>query len=363
MRSMIRLSPTGLDRGLALLVVGGVGAWIGTQIGIPAGVVIGALVASGVYRIVGGEPGPWRERYGQMGRLLLGTVIGAAFGSDVVAPLKAALLPMIVLVVVIVGVGLFLGWALGRFTTLDTATGLISSMPGGLPAMAAIADESDADVTVVMAIHFSRLVTILLVVPALIPFLTTASGGTATLAVEEPVGLQRTMITLAVGLVSGLLAARLRVPTGDLIGPILTIGGLNLLGSGLGPLAQGFRTTAFLLIGTAVGTQMSRESLRLLRHVALPAVVVIATLVSVGLALGWGLSQVTSLDMASALLSAVPGGATTMPAVAHDLGGDMRLVAALHLTRQLVIFVLVPSLLSYLLRRRRREPVSAIERG
>jgi membrane AbrB-like protein len=168
-------------------------------------------------------------------------------------------------------------------------------------------------------------------------------------------GITRTLATLALGFAAGALAVRAGVPTGDLIGPIVAIGAINVLWAGPAPLAEGFRTAAMVLIGTAVGTQVSRESLRLLRSVAVPAATVILTLISVGLALGWALSRVTSLDLVSALLTAVPGGASTMPAVAQDLGGDMRLVAALHLTRQLVIFILVPSVLGFLLRRRNRE--------
>ena len=156
---------------------------------------------------------------------------------------------------------------------------------------------------------------------------------------------------------SGLLALHIGVPTGDMIGPILVIGGANLLGVELGPLTRNLRQVAMLLIGTAVGAQMSRESLRRLRQIVLPAAAAIVVLIVTGLLLGWGLAQVTPLDLTTALLSSMPGGASTMPAIAHDLGGDMRLVAALHLTRQLVVFILVPSLLNYLLRRRYRRHI------
>jgi hypothetical protein len=351
-----------LGQGLGLLAAGSGGAWLAQRIGIPAGVIVGALLASGLYRLAGGDPGPWRGRYGRVGRLLLGTVIGAAFGPDVLAPLKTALLPMIAVTAAIVGVGLGLGWALARFTPLDTATALISGVPGGLPAMAAIAEETTADATVVTAIHFARLTTILVLVPALIPLLATGDAGNAAAPpFSEAAGFWPTVVTLTIGLLGGLAALRLRVPTGDLIGPILTVGGVQMLGAGLGTLAEGLRQVAMLLIGTAVGAQMSRESLRLLRQVALPAAALIVTLISVGLGLGWGLSQVTSLDLASALLSSVPGGASTMPAVAHDLGGDMRLVAALHLVRQLVIFILLPALLGQLLRGKQRREISLVD--
>jgi membrane AbrB-like protein len=367
-----------LGQGLALLAVGTGGALVAGGIGIPAGAIVGPLLASGFYRLAVGkscsrfQAGAWRERYGRVGRLLLGTFIGAAFGPDVIAPLKAALLPMIVITAIIVGVGLGLGWALGHFTRLDATTAIISVVPGGLPAMVAMAEESEADATVVAAIHFSRLVTILVAVPALLPLLATTSTGTiseagtaiavaasASTPVIEPVGFWSTVATLAGGLIAGLLALHVGVPTGDMIGPLLAIGGANLLGAELGPLTEDLRQAAMLLIGTSVGAQMSRQSLQRLRQIALPAAVVIVMLIAVGLLLGWGLSRVTPLDLATALLSNIPGGASTMSAVAHDLGGDTRLVAALHLTRQLVVFTLVPSVFGYLLRGRHRgRPVS-----
>jgi uncharacterized membrane protein AbrB (regulator of aidB expression) len=55
----------------------------------------------------------------------------------------------------------------------------------------------------------------------------------------------------------------------------------------------------------------------------------------------------------------VPGGAATMPLIAHDLGGDMRVVAALHLTRQLVMLILVPAILGALVRGRQRKRLAA----
>jgi hypothetical protein len=109
-----------------------------------------------------------------------------------------------------------------------------------------------------------------------------------------------------------------------------------------------------LFIGISVGVQMSRQSLRRLRQVAFPAAAMIIVLISAGLLLGWGLAQLTTLDLVSALLSGVPGGASTMPLIAHDVGGDMRLVAALHLMRQLVMLVLVPMVLGYLFRNKRQ---------
>jgi membrane AbrB-like protein len=332
--------------------------------GIPAGIIVGAIIAAGAYQLVVGASGPWQRRYGRTGRLLLGTAIGAAFGMDVIAPLKAALLPMIGLIAAIICVGLLLGWVLHLITGLDPATAIISTIPGGLPAMSALAEDVGADATVVAAVHFARLTTILLVVPALIAWLTdgTAHGG-VTATPSGTVGLGMAFVTLSLGLLAGTLALKANIPTGDLVGPILVVGGISLLGARLGPLPAGFQQAAVLLIGVSIGAQTSRDSLRRLRQIAFPAALIVAALIAAGLLLGWGLLLVTPLDMVTALLSGVPGGASTMPIIAQDLGGDIRLVAALHLTRQLVMLAVLPAVISTLARdrwRRRSVPVGTL---
>ncbi len=346
---------TDTSRGLALLLAGAIGGLAAQSMGIPAGMIVGALLASGLYRLLAdGDSGPWRGRFGQVGRLLLGTVVGSAYGPDVLEPLKSAVLPMLIITVIIIGAGLGLGWVLTRLTRLNLVTALVSVVPGGLPAMVGMAEDMGADATVVAAIHFARLTTILIAVPALVPLLAPGGETIAAVAVAEQIGIWPTTLTLATGLLGGLLMLRLGVPAGDMIGSILAVGGANLLGAGFGPLDMGFRLVAMWLIGTAVGGQISRQSLQQLKQAALPAAMVIVIMITVGLLLGWGLSLATPLDLPTCLLSCVPGGASTMPAVAHDLGGDMRLVAALHLTRQLIVFILLPGALGFFLRSTRQ---------
>ncbi len=339
-----------------LLAVGLLGGLVADRVGLPAGLTVGALISTGIYRLAGGEADLWRGRYGRLGRLLLGAVIGSTFGPDVIAPIRAAVLPMLAIIAVLVGAGVIMGWLLSRSTRLDISTALMSATPGGLPAMASMSEELGIGAVVVATIHFFRLTTILLVVPLLVPLLDVTSGTPAVLVDPIPaVGPGATVATLLVAAAGGLLAVRLRVITGDLVGGMLVLGGANLLGLGLGPLHSVFRQSAVMLVGVSVGAQMSWESLRQVRDVAPIAAGVIVTMIALGLLLGWGLWQVTPLDLPTALLCSVPGGASNMPAVAYDLGADMRLVAALHLLRQLVVMVVIPVALGHLLRRWDRE--------
>ena len=218
--------------------------------------------------------------------------------------------------------------------------------------MVGMSDELNADVTVVAGVHFARLSTILLLMPLLMPFLTASLGMVDAPIIggeTGPVEIWLIAATLACGVAGGLLGIWAKIPSGDLMGSMVVVSLANLLGAGLGPLPGEYRVIAMVLIGISVGTQVSMESLRRLRSIALPALAGIAMLIMTGLLLGWLLWMITPLDLATAFLSAVPGGAGTMPAIAHDLGGDMRLVAALHLARQLVLMLVLLPILSRLL--------------
>ncbi|MCJ7737920.1 MAG: AbrB family transcriptional regulator [Anaerolineae bacterium] len=361
---MTRVEPTSGEArsGILLLTIGAAGALAAHFAGIPAGMVIGALIASGIYRLSGGKIGEWRHKYGTVGRLLLGAFIGASFTPEAVKPLMQAIGPMCLLISTMLATGLVLGWTVSRIAGVSLATGLLSSMPGGLPAMAAMAEDLDADATVVAVIHLARLLTILLIIPVLLPLL--AQQPTAGAALDIPathVSISRTALALAGAWLGGWIATRAGIPTGDLIGGMVAVAVANLAGANLGPLHPVLRQLAQLLIGIAVGAQVTVESLKKLHRLALPAAAIIVSLVGFGLASGWVLHKATPLDLPTALLSAVPGGASTMPVIAQDLGGDATLVAALHLVRQIAIFILLPPVLGMLLRRSLRDEFSGSE--
>jgi hypothetical protein len=308
------------------------------------------MLAIALFRFGGGNTLPWNVWFGRLGRLLLGVAIGSAFDMDVIRPLQTAAGPMVVAVVILLGTGMFLGWMLHKVTGLNLSSGLIASVPGGLPAMVSIASETEADTTVVAALHVTRLTLILLLIPALM------------IAIAEPVesasdpgaiitrsGLWTTAAALSIGAVSGLASAHLGVPTGDMMGPLIVIGAANLLGAGLGPVPAVFRRLGLILIGISTGAQVSKESFGQMKRVAVPALGGILLLTGVGLLLGWGISQATDIDLITALLSCAPGGASTLSAVASDLGGDVPIVAALHFVRQVAVFMIMPPLLSRIL--------------
>jgi hypothetical protein len=231
----------------------------------------------------------------------------------------------------------------------------LSALPGGLPAMAALAEEMDGEPPVVAAIHFLRLVTILISVPIVAGMLPMNGGAGQELASVDVVGPLSTVASLLVGAAGAWVARRLRIPTGEIVGSIVALSVARLVGLRLGPLAGEVRIAAMLVMGLTTGVTMTRHSLRLLAGVLPAALLAVGLMLVLGFGLGWLLALVTPLDVPTALFSAVPGGASTMPLVAQDAGGDLRLVAALHLLRQLAVFIVLPALVARLVPRSQAE--------
>jgi membrane AbrB-like protein len=151
-----------------LLAIGLIGGLIAISLHIPAGFMIGAMVAVGVSRLVFLNLGTAPRIYGEIGKILVGTFIGATFDRHVLAQLGSLLLPTAVAMLVLIAIGLALGWVLTKLTDLDVPTALFSLTPGGLPEMTAVAQEVGADSRVVVTLQFLRLASVVILVPLLL---------------------------------------------------------------------------------------------------------------------------------------------------------------------------------------------------
>ncbi|WP_170182667.1 AbrB family transcriptional regulator [Blastococcus colisei] len=151
-------------------------------------------------------------------------------------------------------------------------------------------------------------------------------------------------ISMLVGTTAGVLARRFRLPGGPMIAALVTVGVLHSTVSGLHALDPTFRTAAQIAIGAVLGTSLARGPLLSLRTVALPALLVIAVLIAAALGIGATVHAITGISPVTALLSFAPGGAADMSAAALKLQGDVPLIAAVHVIRQIIIFVLLAAL-------------------
>jgi membrane AbrB-like protein len=103
-----------------------------------------------------------------------------------------------------------------------------------------------------------------------------------------------------------------------------------------------------VVIGVALGAQLTSGTLRAVVGDWLPiAVITVATLL-ISLGAGLLLSRATGLDRPTALLGLIAGGASGIVAMADELGADARLVAFMQYLRVLIVVITAPLVASVL---------------
>ena len=152
------------------------------------------------------------------------------------------------------------------------------------------------------------------------------------------------LLTLVVAAAGGLLARRLRIPGGIVLGSIAAAALLQALASP-SLLSPEWRTGALIIIGTTTGSTLNRDLLRLFGRIALPGVVSVTIMLMTGVVVGSLVAGLGVLDPATALFAFAPGGIAEVTAASAAVGADAVLVAATHVLRIIVVLVSLPILL------------------
>lgn len=147
---------------------------------------------------------------------------------------------------------------------------------------------------------------------------------------------------LGIGLVGAAIGTALRIPAGAMIGALIIVAAASLVSGRSSSLPLQITQAGRVLLGTVIGSTINRPTLELLGSALLPAFLAAIGLIGISLGLGYLIGRIAGMDRATALCAFVPGGMGEMTAVAHELGADVRVVAALHVLRVIVILVLVP---------------------
>lgn len=148
-------------RTLVALGVGLVGGLLGWWSNLPAGPLLGSLLAVAAVNVLadGGLSVPRAVRI--PGRILVGATVGSLATPALLHTLGASIGWAIALTVAIVVGSLLVGLWFARVTGIDRRTALLGSCPGGMPEMVALAEESAARVDLVIGMHLIRKITLL----------------------------------------------------------------------------------------------------------------------------------------------------------------------------------------------------------
>jgi uncharacterized protein len=147
-------------------------------------------------------------------------------------------------------------------------------------------------------------------------------------------------IVLGLGsLLAGLLAQRVGLPAGWLVGPMLVALAVALVWKEHPTVPRWGRVASLAVVGGMLAATFRPSVLPLIASHWLPVSLVVGGTLLLSLAAGLLLSGLVCIDRKTAALGALPGAASGMLAMSDPLGADARLVALMQYTRVVVVVV------------------------
>ena len=276
--------------------------------------------------------------------VVLGISLGAAVTPETVAgirtwPITLALL-VLSLPVTMGAVMLYLHYV-SKWNYRET---LYASAPGALSAVLAMASEAKVDVRMVAFVQTVRVFLLIAALPGMLlaAGLSASTGVVPAFPGVHAATLEGTLVMAGTGIVSALLAERLRVPGGLLIGPMLVNGVLHGAGYVQGGIPPLLLLASFVVLGAFTGTRFVGTTAAMIRRLLVDSIgaFIVALVVCVVFALiaAWLAGE----NPAKTIVAFAPGGLEAMTILAFMIGLDPAFVGAHHLARFVLVALALP---------------------
>lgn len=153
--------------------------------------------------------------------------------------------------------------------------------------------------------------------------------------------MEKIFYTLIVAGIGGLIGIKLKVPAGAFVGAMLAVAAFNI-STGRGHIPPNFKLVAQMVVGGIIGLNFTLESVKGLKDLIFPALVLMFGLMAFSILLGFIISKTTGLDLTTALFSSAPGGLADMTIISEAYGAETPKVALLHLVRLVTVITILP---------------------
>ena len=139
--------------------------------GIPAAPLLGAIVGAGLLSISGKiDIAIWPMGTKTILGIGIGTVIGTGINKETLGELQVLWKPALLITISLLLTGLLVAFAISKILGIDPVVAILGSAPGGTIGMSLIGAEYGLGAAVA-ALHAVRLITVLLLIPALLNLL------------------------------------------------------------------------------------------------------------------------------------------------------------------------------------------------
>lgn len=153
------------------------GAAVFEALKVPAGSLLGALVAVAALNLAGSDSVaelPGAARF--VAFAALGWAIGQGVTRETLSEVRESFVPLVIIVLALLVFGAVVAWLLTRAGILDGTTAFLAASPGALSQMSALGTALDANATLVATAHTMRVLMIVLVSPIVARLVASGAG-------------------------------------------------------------------------------------------------------------------------------------------------------------------------------------------
>ncbi|MFT4149432.1 MAG: AbrB family transcriptional regulator [Paracoccaceae bacterium] len=321
---------------LGVASAGGLAAW---WLRLPLGFLLGALVvtallAAGERRLFGHRMTlPLRLRQGFVP--VIGVSIGGAFTPQVVGGM-GQWWPSLLALLIYIPAAHALAYAIYRRGGIGPREAFFGGIPGGLIESVSLGEEMGADIRILTALQFLRLILTIVSVPLIFLALTGSRVGSAagvSMGGGVTPGPVDWLVLAAAGVAGFWLAARLRFPAPMMTGPLLLSAVAHATGLAQGAPPVWLVSVTQVVVGAGLGARFGgMDRAMLARTFGLAVLNGTAALI---LAFGFALGLHTLIDepVTAIFLAFAPGGVAEMSLIALSLNIGVVYVTVHHVVR------------------------------
>jgi len=289
---------------------------------------------------------------------VIGVMLGSTFHADMLDQIVGwagtfALLPPFLL---LSGAATYLFFR--KVARYDPLTAYFCAAPGGLNEMVILGAEAGADERRIALAHAVRLFVTIGAVAlffALVLDTRAARSGASWIGFDDLSAADMALL-LACAVLGALAGRRLRLPAGELVGPMVASALIHVTGLVTLPPPSVLVNVAQIVIGTILGCRFLGSTLaRTGRDLALCAGATL-TMLAATVAFAALAHLLTGTATSQAALAFSPGGLTEMSLIALAMGQDVAFVATAHVARIVLVIFLAPAIFAWLRPRLARRP-------
>lgn len=352
------------------LLVGLCGGLTALRLKVPAGAMIGSMLAVALFNVLTGSAN-LPENVRVITQIAAGAYVGSGIRYKDVMDLKTMIKPAVFMVLGMIILDSFMGFIMYKTTGIDLVTSLFACAPAGIVDMSLISADLGADSSKVAILHMVRIMSVMILLPAIIKFMSAHfyvgkkecnSLQEVSCSSADDSGTQSKkgksnfttkqkciylMLTIIVGTVLGLIGYMLKVPAGALTFSMIAVSTLNVF-TGKGYMPLNLRRLTQVFAGVLIGQRMTLADIIALKGIIIPAFILLIGIIMVNLCVGFIISKVSGLELVTSLFASTPAGVSDMALIAEEFGADAPKVAILQLTRYVCIIAIFPIIIKYL---------------